>query len=360
MVGVGVCAAHPALAQQVLEIDLGVGRTVIDDPWRSMSSRVLALDEPRSVLYVNDAEEPEGIMVFSLETGEWLRTIAVPEGEGPREIPGGHRWMDVGKDGQLYVFGLTKVIEFDAVGAAVNSWLPTAPSSLRGCAFGDGAAIPTQRGVIRMSADGYDGIGPDVVNSHVLSVSGVDEAWALTDLIRKAKIGCTTEAAYVAMAYPPPNPDTVFVYTMAGVEGRLSVPTEFTEDADKCIRRQHIAGRLIAEGPCPTWNHGLYPSVDGHGDIVLMGYHKEIAGAVIDPDTGCYAILRKPERDATLSVARVYADSVLVFTRDTTTRDLDGREATVLYRSNRVSIHPLRRVSGEPCPGMLPSVEVNG
>ena len=63
---VGGPAIH---AQQVLEIDLEAGRTVIDSEFRSMGRRVLAIDRDREILYVNDREEPHGIMAFSLENG---------------------------------------------------------------------------------------------------------------------------------------------------------------------------------------------------------------------------------------------------------------------------------------------------
>ena len=75
-------------------------------------------------------------------------------------------------------------------------------------------------------------------------------------------------------------------------------------------------GVVLPDRPCPTWNQRLHPSLDGRGNIVLMGYHRAIAGAIVDPETGCYAVLRKSTPDPTLRVARIYADSALVFTRD--------------------------------------------
>ena len=78
---------------------------------------------------------------------------------------------------------------------------------------------------------------------------------------------------------------------------------------------------------------------------------------VVNPETGCYAVLRKSKADPTLRVARIYADSALVFTRDTDQTNVGRRTTTVMYSgANRVSLHPLRRVSGEPCAGMLESV----
>ena len=78
-----------AAAQQILEVDLSAGRTIIDDQWRSMGSITLAVDHDRGILYVNDAEEPEGIMAFSLSTGERIRVLPAREGDGPHEFSQG-------------------------------------------------------------------------------------------------------------------------------------------------------------------------------------------------------------------------------------------------------------------------------
>ena len=111
---------------------------------------------------------------------------------------------------------------------------------------------------------------------------------------------------------------------------------------------------VLPERPCPTWNERQYPSLDGRGNIVLMGYDAEIAGAVVNPETGRYAVLRKAEDNPTLRVARIYADSALVFTWDTE-RTTVGRTTRVVMHtgSHQVSLHAIRRVSGEGCEGMM-------
>ena len=276
------------------------GRTIIDDQWRSMGSIILAVDHDRGILYVNDAEEPEGIMAFSLATGERIRVLPAREGDGPHEFSQGHTGMTMGPAG----------------------------------------------------AD--EGIGPSVVNGHVLMARDPEDAKAISVRIRNARIACTDDAAYVAMNYPE-GPDTVFVYHLNGDEGRLPVPTEFTEDLPECTQQIRLSsGATLPDRPCPTWNQQLYPSLDDHGNIVLMGYHPAIAGAVADPETGCYAVLRKSTPDRTLRVARIYADSALVFTRDAERTTEAGVERTVVYSgANRVSLHGIRRVSGEGCAGMV-------
>lgn len=350
-----LASAPTATAQHILEVDLSAGRTIIDDQWRSMGSVILAIDHERGILYVNDAEEPEGIMAFSLATGERIRVLPTREGDGPHEFSQGHTGMTIGPGGRLYVSGLLRVVEFDSTGAGVGSWTPRAPTSKSVCNLGGQPAIPAQHGVIRRGPGGADeGIGPNIVNSHVLMARNREEGAAISDLIWNARIACTDDAAYVAMNYPE-GPDTVFVYHRTGKEGRLPVPTEFTEDLPQCTVRSRLStGVTLPDRPCPTWNQRLYPSLDGRGNIVLMGSHREVAGAVIDPETGCYAVLRKSTPDPTLRVARIYADSALVFTRDAeTTMEGNVRRTVVHSGSNRVSLHAVRRVSGEGCEGMV-------
>ncbi len=346
--------APAAAAQQILEVDLSAGRTIIDDQWRSMGSIVLAVDHDRGILYVNDAEEPEGIMAFSLSTGERIRVLGAGRRWPARVLPR-HSGMTMGPGGGLYVSGVLRVVEFDSTGVPVSSWTPRAPTSKPVCNFGGQPAVPAQNGVIRRGPDGTDeGIGPNVVNSHVLVARDREEGAAIGDRIWSARIACTDDAAYVAMEYPG-SPDTVFVYHRNGEEARLPVPTEFTEDLPECTQRSRLSnGVVLPERPCPTWNERLYLSLDGRGNIVLMGNHAEIAGAVVNPETGCYAVLRKSEANPALRVARIYADSALVFTRDTE-RTTVGRTTRVVMHTgaNRVSLHAIRRVSGEGCEGMV-------
>ena len=142
------------------------------------------------------------------------------------------------------------------------------------CNLGGQPAIPAQYGVIRRGPGGADeGIGPNVVNSHVLMAGDREESSAISDRIWSARIACTDDAAYVAMEYPE-SPDTVFVYHRSGEETRLPVPTEFTEDLPECTLQSQAfkAGIVLPDRPCPTWNQRLYPSLDGRGNIVLMGY----------------------------------------------------------------------------------------
>ena len=371
----------PALgtAQQILEIDYSVGRTIIHDEWRAMRYHDLAVDWERNLLYVHDSEEPDGIMVFSLETGEWVRTISTPRGGGPLELPQGKGLMALADDGGLYVAGYQRVLMFDPSHEQVNSWTPLAPVTRPAVCDMDGRpAIPVPNGVLRHETEA---IGPDAVVGRsmddVLSgslgeVSSEEEALARAQaamaravMSGQARIVCTEDQAFVVRSYNDigsllgglqlpgdgtvvtreitgDGPDSVFVYHRSGEVERVAVPTEFTEEW----------GCRIGGRQCPPWSHDLHPSLDDRGNLVLFSDDIRIGGAIIDPDTGCYAIVQKDmQTDRARIPVRVRGDSVLVFQQDQGERE-DGTPVFFMGSSNKVSMHPLRRVSGEPCPGM--------
>ena len=70
-----------------------------------MGSIILAVDHDRGILYVNEAEEPEGIMAFSLATGERIRVLPAREGDGRHAFSQGHTGVMMGPGGRFYVSG---------------------------------------------------------------------------------------------------------------------------------------------------------------------------------------------------------------------------------------------------------------
>lgn len=353
----------PALSidgQQVLEIDFTTGRAIIDDEWRSMGSHLMAVDWSRNILYVDDDEEPDGIMAFSLETGDWLRTVPTPRGDGPREFPRTRTGMDVAPNGGLYISGYLRMIEFDSQGVPIDSWAPRIPTSTTVCNFGSAPAVPTQGGVVRRTADGTEeGIGPIRAQGRLIDAETPEETIAISLRLINARIACTEDRAYVVLSYPN-GPDSVFVYDRSGKATRLAIPVGEIEGQPECRSGgvQTETGRVIQPaGPCSPWSHKAYPSFDDHENVILLSIDSRIHGAIIDPDTGCHALIRATTGNRYIPV-RIYQDSALVFRSSVQQGTYQGRTIDVvdLNSSNGVSMHPLRRVSGEPCPGMLPSV----
>ena len=357
-------------AQQVLEIDFTAGRTIIDDEWRSMSGS-MAADWDRNILYVLDKEEPEGIMAFSLETGEWIRTISTPRGDGPHEFSQGRQEFAVARGGGLYVSGLLRVLEYDPQGRPIDSWRPLASSTGEVCNFAGAPAVLTHGGVVRRGPNGTDEtIGAVGARDLGLDAETPPDARPMLLRLLNAKLACSEDAAYVLMSKgylgagqegSGAGVDSILVYYRNGEEGRVAVPAEGAYGRGKCEQKVMIGGRERTR-PCPHWSQSADMSLDDLGNIVLFGLDSRTHGAIINPETGCYALIRSPMGSAMTArnmPVGIHADSVLVFrnaTREVT--DQQGRtvNSVLIGSATRASLHPLRRVSGEPCPGMLPSV----
>ena len=346
-------------AQQVLEIDYSTGRTIIDDEWRAMRPGLMAADWERSILYVLDAEEPEGIMAFSLETGEWIRTVSTRLGEGPHEFMQGHKSVAVGPEGGLFVAGFVRVIEYTPQGVPINTWTPEAPVPRKVCNFGGAPAVPAQGGVVRRGPDGTSvPIGP--VRSRGRNIALGDDFTTVHERLRIANIACTDDMAYVLMPQAAGEPASLIGYHLGGGAETLVVPAEDASGRPVCMlaEERRSDGSLIRpERPCPHWSLGARLSLDDRGNVVLLSTDTNTVGAVIHPTNGCYALVRGTTEHPHAMVG-IHADSALVFHRPfEVTEDGGDTFLTVSSSAKGVTLHPLRRISGEPCPGMLPSVK---
>lgn len=352
----GVVAAPAAGAQQVLEIDTAVGRVIIDDEWRAIRTMEdMPLDRTRAILYVTDAEEQEeAVMAFSLETGEWIRTILTPEGDGPHELSRGISGLSLGREGRLYVAGFVRVLEFDPLGQYVSNWRPQVETVWGVCEFDGQPAIVASTGVVRRGSDGTDeGIGPGIVDRRATTTRETPTGYIQTASGSLPRVACTDDAAYV-LTSSAEGPDSVLVYHRNGELDGWAVPAEIGEALDGDCKLPVNQSGTSFELPCTAWPRYRKPSLDGQGNLVLIGHDIEVPGAIIDPETGCYAVVRKPGKSFDYGALHMYRDSALVF-RNVAWGDDQGR-FTLSSAANRVSLHPLRRVSGEPCPGMLESV----
>lgn len=315
-----------------MEVDFTAGRTIIEDELRrDIDPHQIAVDWGRHALYVTDSEEPNGIMVFSLDTGEWIRTIATPRGEGPNEFPYRRRQMDISPTGGLYVSAYLSVVEFDLAGNPVGTWGFDSPPTMSVCNFGGAPAVPTQGGVVRRGRDSKDeGLGPIRADGRFVSFEEDESAETTTLRVARARIACAEDRAYVVMSYDV-GPDSVFVYHRDGTEDMIVLPSE---DDDPSLRM-------------------LNPSLDGRGNLVLFGLGSRFHGVIINPSSGCHTMVRNRTKLHYVPM-RVHADSVLVFHSHVSERRVDG-QIVHSYRATAkgVSMRPLRRVSGDPCSGML-------
>ena len=352
LVAAGLATGGTVEAQQVLVIDYDSGRIVLDDEWRAFYSGS-AIDHERGVLYVHDDEEPQGIMAFSLETGAHLRTYLASTGDGPRELPQGVRGVAVGPGGRLYIAGMVRVLEFGPQGEYLSHWTPRAPPRADGsvCDLGGQPAVPALNGVIRRGEDGAgEQVGPDIM---IVSEDPADwdfdqdisEAlWRL----RKARILCMQDAAFVLTEHADETDSLAVYYRGSNRAGTLPIPADLAADQMQTV--------------------GPFLETDGRGNLVLRaistpylalqegGYMT--AGAIIDPESGCHATIRNPEPNMFQPwLVGIHRDSAVVaysYAEDS----VEGGRPVYEYfdYANKVVLHPLRRVSGRPCAGMLPTV----
>ena len=345
VMGVMAAAAAGGTAQQVLEIDLENGRDIINDDRRAISLWSIAFDHARGILYATDLEEPEGVMAFSLATGDRLRTYQIRRGEGPRELS--HiSILAAASTGGLYALGGRKVLRFDSVGGFIGYWHTTPTISPRTlCEFGGQPTIVVQGGLRRHALDGtseYIGsrleagekFASRIEDGNVVRIipQGQERrAEVVRRKLARSRLACTPDVAYLVF----PNeegPDSIVVYDTEGEVSRLTAP----------------------EHPRDRWSGA---GLDGHGNLVLLSGSGRVPGAIIDPESGCHGVLRNRENQLHRELMGIHSDSALVFHRDRLEETRQGQKVVTLYAEARqISLHPIRRVSGEPCPGMLPSV----
>lgn len=342
-------------ARQVLEIDYDAGRVVIDDEMRSIRWES-SIDHERGIVYVRDDEEPEGIMAFSLETGEWIRTYMVPTGDGPQELSRGIHGLSAASGGRLYVAGALKVIEFGPQGQYLGNWTPRVhPRDGAVCDLAGQPAVPALGGVVRRGDGGVDeAIGPNVTGDYD------PDSWTNDDAIVegqlwKSKIACTPSAAFVVSEY-----------------GTDLVPSEYDEESDSVTvyyRESHREGRLLipeALAAEQAITGGPLAATDGRDNLVLVGVGAiqlvgtwggfRVTGAIVDPANGCHATIRNPKRNMIeRNLMGIYRDSAVVANEYFEESAEDGSVHFFNY-AHQVALYPLRRVSGKPCAGMLPSV----
>ena len=330
VIAVSAPSAVPAVAQQILEADPEAGRVVIDGPFRAISPSptMVGISEDTRTLYLFDWEEPEGVMAFSFDTGEWVRTLPIRRGDGPSELS----WITSitpASDGGVYVSSGERVLEFDSLGGLQRDWSVFDYTGRNICEMDGRPAVISEAGhLVRRGTGGED----EVFGEWSLGST------RMTAYMRTL-LACGDDTAYV-ITVPESGPIGSFsVLQQGGPVGEIEAGL-FLEDPEQWQRSQFLT-------------YG-----DSRGNIVVVSPDNQRWGGVIDPRTGCYSELRNTARMGLAEFAGIYADSAVVLHRDYE-EFRDGRRTVVRVHdvAARVSLVPFRRVSGDPCPGMFPSLD---
>lgn len=161
-------------------------------------------------------------------------------------------------------------------------------------------------------------------------------------------IACSDETAYVITAFEQ-GPARVDVYHLDNTTESLAVPPE--------TARGTVSTNQETGEPCPHWSRRVRASTDEHGNLVLLSSDPTTHGAIINPETGCYALIRA-DSALRLQPVAVRGDSVVTLHTEVKQTVIDGHTChdhgpQLCYRCLD---QPIRRVSGEPCNGVLSDV----
>lgn len=346
LAGALVFGTSGASAQNQVEIDHSSGRVVIQDEWRGFGHQY-TVDHERSVLYTVDAEEPFSVTTLSLEDGMVRVGVFGKEGEGPGEFRGIED-LAVSPEG-LFVsdHALHRVSHWDADGNFQWTWFPpalrsnyTSANYLRHlCVLEGQPAVPKPEGVRWRTKDGGDtllvGTGDAAVN--LLEVAFLDPSASENSIIStmqelaSSKIACIGSTAYVQKR------NRLFGYTTDGGSFEVPIPATLAEVAQK-------GQDGLREGTSIDWYTDM--SHDGAGNLVLTKWPRRVAGAIIDPETGCYTVvLDNKSVRVTRDFLAVHRDSALVSYRHQDERIVDGKRVQVsMPTSYMVALRPLRQV----------------
>ena len=326
-------SAAPLSAQQILEVVPAEGRAAVSDSNRAILPFVwtIAVDHDRRHLYVEDAVEPGGITVLSLATGELVRTVSIPQGEGPGEMEMIMTFLPLSSGGTL-VSSFHKVIALSPAGEPVGSWTTEDMTGRNICQFAGMPLVTTPTGLVRLEPGGrqtpFGGWKPRPV---------VDRE--SFEAFHRNVIACDDDNVFLSAVPDSRGVVSLQVLDRRGLVSEMSLPSEFVEEFD--------------------WQtYGFRLTFDGRGNLVLVAQDRDLLGSVIDPESGCYAILRHPDPSIHSDFFGIVSDSALYIDRAFEEDTVDGRRRVTLYAdARRVVLLPFRRVSGEPCPGMFTSLD---
>ena len=338
-----------AFGQAVMELDLEAGRDIVGGPEQQFGG-FGAVDYDRRVVYAVEALEPLAVTAFSLDDGSIARRYGGVKGEGPGEllkIDG----VALGAGG-VFVAGGAVVNHWSLSGELLYQWRPVAPAVRTICSLAGRPAVAGQENVVVRADDGRSIVtGPGTPNSQVRAGSGVPPG--ATRRYDELRVSCSDSVAYVLADHK------ITAYSPGGRVRQIPVPPEVEEIARKREATRlpgYPMGRLAPYGRMVT-------TADGR--LFVANTHPTIAGAIVDPTTGCYELLKTDSAPGGRHVLGLMADS-LIFVDivsepatelvdgewQTVTRNVGGRTLPVYSRSPRsIAMRPLRLVSGQPCGG---------
>ncbi len=339
--------APGAATQQILEVEMDAGREIAGGLEYSFDNAVV--DYGRRLVLVSEAADPLAVTAYSLDDGSVQGVFGGGRaGNGPGELM--HLSATaVGPDG-VFMSGRGRVLYWSWSGALLYQWTPTAPGARVLCALNGRPAVALQKGVVFRGDDGES-----------VALGGEAQTWlrmatptraAMSDAAHAyaaIKMACADSSAYVLT-----DTDHVLTEYKMGAELRsVAMPAELVEAARK---RMESSGDVFLPNGEPARNfrkfgyRDLFMAADGR--LVIRTYGVA-AGAVVDPATGCYALLRDRYRWGGRSYAGMFGDSIVTLesSREPMTRRIVNGKRVPVHTSDDsyIFVRPVRPASGEPC-----------
>lgn len=332
-----VCSACvPAVsAQQILEIDMDAGRELAGGPAYVFDDRAASMDYGRRLVLVPEIVDPMVVRAYSLEDGSVESLFGKPRrGDGPGELTQMYRTA-TGPDG-VFMSGPGRVLYWSWSGALLHQWTPTAPLTHRLCSLDGRPAVALEEGVVFRGDDGES-----------IALGGEARTWLKTtpasheasvDAYMSVKLACAGSSAYVLVGAD----HALTEYRMDAEPRTIPMPAELVKAASK-----------MRDFPARQWGYGnMFLDDDGRLVITRVTDVDDLIGAVVDPETGCYALLKqRPPGDFPIYVG-MFADSMVMLekSQEPTVKMINGRRVSV-YSSDKsyMFVRPARPVSGEPC-----------
>ncbi len=326
------------VGQAVMELELEAGRDIVGGPEHQFRA-FGAVDYDRRLVYAVEALEPLAVAAYSLDDGAIVATYGGKKGEGPGQLSL-IQGVALSPEG-IFVAGRGVVNHWALSGELLYQWRPVVPSVRAICSLTGQPAVVGPEGVVVRAEDGGS-VERD-------GTAALETAWEILSGIRMA---CADAVAYVLANH------AISAYSPNG-ERQIPVPPEVEE-----IARKREATR-VPEYPVGRLAPYSRMLAAADGRLLVTIRHDEIAGAIVDPATGCYELLKTDPAPGGRHVLGLMADSLIFVDivsepqtelvdgkRQAVTRNVGGRTFPVFSMNPRaIAVRPLRLVSGQPCGG---------
>ncbi len=322
----------------LLEIDYSSGRQVVGR-WEHGFPAIADVDHQRGLIYLGQATEPFAAVAYSLEDGSIL---GVHGGQQQRDDSGRQQRSKAlaATPNGVALADDVQINYWDSRGLLARAWRPGVPGIPSVCWWMGEPAVPLPGGVLRRDEDGLGTVYGDQGPWEALQALGEAES----SLRHDSHIACVEDVAYVL-------DERLKGFALDGRTFEIPIPVALEETS---VRRRAAPSIVpILDGYANTLSRpysGLFD--DGKGRLVIVLWASDIIGAIVDPQTGCQAILldRGPRR-ASRRLIGMYRDSVVVVGSSVVERVLHGVRTKVIDpNAYGIALHPLAMIGGKPCP----------